>query len=61
MTVILWIGYPIIFALTEGAAKISVDAEVIAYGVLDVVSPPAISLDILRSTDIWLDFRFIVR
>lgn len=38
MTVLLWIGYPIVFALTEGAAKISVDAEVIAYGVLDVVS-----------------------
>ncbi|GHJ85017.1 hypothetical protein NliqN6_1419 [Naganishia liquefaciens] len=36
MTVLLWIGYPIVFALTEGAAKISVDAEVIAYGVLDV-------------------------
>jgi bacteriorhodopsin len=32
----LWTAYPIVFALTEGANKVSVDAEIIAYGVLDV-------------------------
>lgn len=37
MILVLWTGYPIIFALTEGSNKLSVDAEVIAYGVLDVV------------------------
>lgn len=56
MTVILWIGYPIVFALTEGAAKISVDAEVIAYGVLDVVRPPALHL---RFSAVPLTFRLI--
>lgn len=40
MIVVLWTGYPIVFALTEGSNKLSVDAEVIAYGVLDVVSLP---------------------
>jgi hypothetical protein len=39
MIIVLWTGYPIIFALTEGKGRISVDAEVICYGILDVVSP----------------------
>ncbi len=38
MTVVLWTAYPIVFALTEGKGKISADAEVIVYGILDVVS-----------------------
>lgn len=38
MVIVLWTGYPIIFALTEGTGKISVDAEIIAYGVLDVMA-----------------------
>lgn len=36
MTFVLWAAYPVVFALTEGTNKISVDAEIIAYGVLDV-------------------------
>ncbi|RXK42366.1 hypothetical protein M231_00356 [Tremella mesenterica] len=36
MTFHLWLAYPIVFALSEGANKISVNAEIIAYGVLDV-------------------------
>lgn len=32
----LWTAYPIVFALAEGTNKISVDAEIIAYAVLDV-------------------------
>ncbi|KAJ9110256.1 hypothetical protein QFC19_001659 [Naganishia cerealis] len=35
MIIVLWTGYPIIFALTEGKGRISVDAEVISYGILD--------------------------
>lgn len=31
-------GFVVYSALTEGKGKISVDAEIIAYGVLDVVS-----------------------
>lgn len=38
MTFVLWTAYPVVFALTEGANKISVNAEVIAYGVLDVAA-----------------------
>ncbi|KAJ9098281.1 hypothetical protein QFC21_004610 [Naganishia friedmannii] len=38
MIIVLWTGYPIIFALTEGKGRISVDAEVICYGVLDVIA-----------------------
>lgn len=36
MTLILWTAYPIVYALAEGANRISVDAEIIAYAVLDV-------------------------
>jgi bacteriorhodopsin len=36
MTLILWTAYPIVFALGEGTNKISADAEIIAYAVLDV-------------------------
>ncbi|KAK4690043.1 hypothetical protein P7C73_g47, partial [Tremellales sp. Uapishka_1] len=38
MTFALWTAYPIVFALTEGANKVGVDAEIIAYGVLDVAA-----------------------
>ncbi|WWC90362.1 uncharacterized protein L201_005295 [Kwoniella dendrophila CBS 6074] len=38
MTFVLWIGYPIVFGITEGANKVGVDAEIIAYGVLDVAA-----------------------
>lgn len=38
MTLLLWTGYPIVFGLTEGANLLSVDTEVIAYGVLDVAA-----------------------
>jgi len=38
MTLALWTAYPIVFGLTEGANKISVDSEIIAYGVLDVAA-----------------------
>ena len=32
----LWTAYPIVWGLTEGANKITVDSEIIAYAVLDV-------------------------
>ncbi|ORY32162.1 hypothetical protein BCR39DRAFT_524418 [Naematelia encephala] len=38
MTFILWAAYPIVFGLTEGANKVSVNTEIIAYGVLDVAA-----------------------
>ena len=36
MTLVLWTAYPIVFALGEGTNKISADAEIISYAVLDV-------------------------
>ena len=32
----LWTAYPVVFGLTEGANKASVDVEIISYAVLDV-------------------------
>ncbi|BFZ64673.1 hypothetical protein YB2330_005825 [Saitoella coloradoensis] len=34
----LWCAYPVVWALGEGTRKIGVDAEIIAYAVLDVMS-----------------------
>jgi bacteriorhodopsin len=38
ITVLIWTGYPIVFGLTAGKGRISPNAEVIVYGILDVVS-----------------------
>ncbi|GFZ52110.1 hypothetical protein JCM24511_09883 [Saitozyma sp. JCM 24511] len=38
MTFVLWTAYGVIFALTTGVNVINVDGEIIAYGVLDVIS-----------------------
>ncbi|OCF35806.1 hypothetical protein I317_05211 [Kwoniella heveanensis CBS 569] len=38
MTFLLWVAYPIVWGLSEGANRISVNAEIIAYGVLDVAA-----------------------
>jgi len=37
---ILWILYPIVWAIGDGARKWSVDAEIIAYAVLDILVKP---------------------
>ncbi|WWD19367.1 hypothetical protein CI109_103827 [Kwoniella shandongensis] len=37
-TFLIWAAYPIVFALGEGANKINVNTEIIAYGVLDVIA-----------------------
>lgn len=39
-TAVLWTLYPVIWALSEGAHKWSVDAEIIGYAVLDVLAKP---------------------
>lgn len=39
-TIILWTLYPIVWAISEGAHKWSVDAEIVAYAVLDVLAKP---------------------
>ncbi|WVW85248.1 hypothetical protein I302_107286 [Kwoniella bestiolae CBS 10118] len=37
-TFLVWMAYPIVFGLSEGANRITVNAEIIAYGVLDVIA-----------------------
>ncbi|KAF2454244.1 hypothetical protein BDY21DRAFT_107772 [Lineolata rhizophorae] len=37
-TVVVWLAYPIIWGVVSGSRRLSVDGEVIAYGVLDVLA-----------------------
>jgi bacteriorhodopsin len=39
-TLILWTLYPIVWGISDGARKWSVDAEIIAYAVLDILAKP---------------------
>jgi len=39
-TLIIWTAYPVIWAVSDGAHHLSVDAEIIAYAVLDVLAKP---------------------
>jgi bacteriorhodopsin len=39
-TLILWTLYPIVWGIGDGARKWSVDAEIVAYAVLDVLAKP---------------------
>ncbi|KAH7310278.1 putative opsin-1 [Rhexocercosporidium sp. MPI-PUGE-AT-0058] len=39
-TLILWTLYPVVWGIGDGARKWSVDAEIIAYAVLDVLAKP---------------------
>ncbi|EHY52045.1 hypothetical protein HRR83_003394 [Exophiala dermatitidis] len=50
-TLIVWTLYPIIWALSEGAHIISVDAEVIAYAVLDILAKPVFGFWLLFTHD----------
>jgi bacteriorhodopsin len=50
-TLILWTIYPIIWALSEGAHIISVDAEVVAYAVLDILAKAVFGFWLLFTHD----------
>jgi bacteriorhodopsin len=39
-TLILWTLYPIVWGISDGARKWSVDGEIIAYAILDVLAKP---------------------
>ncbi|KAF4614381.1 hypothetical protein G7Y89_g15356 [Cudoniella acicularis] len=39
-TLILWILYPIVWGIGDGSRNWSVDAEIVAYGVLDILAKP---------------------
>lgn len=48
-TLILWLGYPIVWILGEGVRKFSVDGEIIAYAVLDILAKPVFGFWLLLS------------
>jgi len=39
-TLIVWTAYPIIWGIANGARKMSVDSEIIAYAILDILAKP---------------------
>lgn len=39
-TLVLWTLYPIVWGISDGARKWSVDAEIIAYAILDILAKP---------------------
>ena len=39
-TLVLWTLYPVVWGISDGARKWSVDTEIIAYAVLDVLAKP---------------------
>ncbi|KAK8214331.1 putative opsin protein [Phyllosticta capitalensis] len=46
-TLILWTAYPIVWGVADGSRKASVDAEIIAYAILDVLAKPIFGLWLL--------------
>jgi bacteriorhodopsin len=40
LTLILWTAYPIVWGVADGARQASVDTEIIAYALLDVLAKP---------------------
>jgi len=48
-TLILWTLYPIVWGIGDGARKWSVDAEIIAYAVLDVLAKPVFGFWLLTA------------
>jgi bacteriorhodopsin len=50
-TLILWTAYPIVWAIGDGARILSVDAEIIAYAILDVLAKPVFGTWLLFTHD----------
>ncbi|MCJ1237078.1 hypothetical protein MMC14_005062 [Varicellaria rhodocarpa] len=50
-TLILWTVYPIIWGVADGSRQIGVDAEIIAYAVLDVLAKPVFGFWLLFTHD----------
>jgi len=50
-TLILWTIYPIIWGVADGSRKVGVDAEIIAYAVLDVLAKPVFGFWLLFTHD----------
>ncbi|MCJ1463719.1 hypothetical protein MMC07_002328 [Pseudocyphellaria aurata] len=50
-TLILWTVYPIIWGIADGSRRVDVDAEIIAYAVLDVLAKPVFGFWLLFTHD----------
>jgi bacteriorhodopsin len=48
-TFLLWTAYPVVWGITDGGRKASVDAEIMAYAVLDVLAKPVFGAWLLLS------------
>merc|ERR1712232_1508664 len=48
-TIAVWAAYPIIWGITEGGRHLSVNGEIIAYAVLDVLAKPIFGLWLLMT------------
>jgi len=46
-TLILWTIYPIVWGIADGSRKASVDTEIIAYAVLDILAKPIFGIWLL--------------
>ncbi|KAI0132833.1 bacteriorhodopsin [Xylariales sp. AK1849] len=50
-TLILWTIYPIVWGVADGAWNVSVDTEIVAYAVLDILAKPVFGLWLLIMHD----------
>jgi bacteriorhodopsin len=46
-TVLVWTAYPIVWGIADGSRMLSVDSEIIAYAVLDILAKPIFGLWLL--------------
>ncbi|KAF2021999.1 family A G protein-coupled receptor-like protein [Aaosphaeria arxii CBS 175.79] len=46
-TILVWTAYPIVWGFADGARTLSVDGEIIAYAVLDILAKPIFGLWLL--------------
>jgi bacteriorhodopsin len=47
LTVVVWTAYPIVWGVADGARILGVDAEIVAYAILDIVAKPLFGLWLL--------------
>ncbi|KAF2643273.1 family A G protein-coupled receptor-like protein [Massarina eburnea CBS 473.64] len=46
-TLVVWTAYPIVWGIADGSRKLSVDGEIIAYAVLDILAKPIFGIWLL--------------
>ncbi|KAI1363851.1 hypothetical protein F5Y08DRAFT_340316 [Xylaria arbuscula] len=50
-TLLLWTLYPIVWGVADGARKVNVDGEIIAYAILDILAKPVFGFWLLLTHD----------